>query len=406
MCLIIHCPKGSDKKSSFLFDSIKNSANANRDGFGYAFKRANKEVYTNKGFMGVDLFIRALEKLDIGNEDELVIHLRMRSAGGVSPGMTHPFEVNYVSPAMTTYATEFRSTLYPLMFHNGTFGKFVDTNNTTSDTYNFVNKFMKIKGVWNLLKEDQKRFVETFKDIISRNKLVFLSKEADTILLGEFHEKNGYMFSNTSYENRYVTKPFTERIEQVEAKENLYTDNTLSFNTDAIKVDETNFTDFEFKAHCNSSVGTKVEKGDKIVINKWVEGEDNTIFASKIGKAEYLYISPQTLKSVFTIIPKPEVLKKYFDYIKLITLIPGTKSAVKKILNKAIASSGRKVKKNLTKDTTLNLKFGNKQGDFLYTSILMYLDDYKHLVDDYRLSSLLGLVNPSVKQKKEETLVC
>ena len=408
MCVVAISPKGTNKYSDFFLAALRESARTNNQGFGYGFKRAKtKVVFYAKGFPDINTMIDHIKDHKIKDEDELVVHCRTRSAGGVMDTNSHPFEINYKEPdkAVPTDNGN-RTTLNPLLFHNGTFLKFSDTKSQLSDSYHFSNNFMKIEGIWDLLKEDKDSFLTTFKSVIGINRVAILSREADVITFGEFFEDQGYKFSNTQYKpSKYAGNSYQQN--QMVLHKNDAIDLSkrvegVRMNTKDIKITKDNFKDFVFKSTCRSVVGgTKIEAEEYYVVKKF-QPEVNSILLELNGtKGSYAFITNEVFNSIFIIIPKPENKSKYVDYLKLVSTVHATKSSIKKIYNKALAVFNRK--RDIPKSINLKIKDKNLYVD--YEAVLLFLNDYKHLCgNSFQLKSMVDACAPIDANIMQEVL--
>lgn len=388
MCLIAIAPKGTEKCSDFFIQGIRESAERNKDGFGYGYKKdKTKAVFYRKGFTNINTMIDEIKDAKLKDEDELIIHLRMRSAGKVSQSNCHPFELDSI-PNNLSQCILGRTTLYPLLFHNGTFREFVGIEDDNSDTYNFANQFMRIRGVWNLLKNDKNKFLSTFKEVVSFNKMAFLSREAEMILIGEFTTDQGYIFSNTSY------KPMANWSngwgygkETIIEKKKLENE---SLNTKNIKITEDNFKHFKFKSHCDSvSGGSRINKDEYFYVRNFDTKADSVLLEEIENKASYKFLTVSTFKAVFIPIPNPEYSKMYIDYIKLSATIKVTKSSIKKLFNKLVSVIGKKKEY----PEFINHKYNEEMYSFNFKAVLLFLSEYPSYIDQNRVASLIDETN-------------
>lgn len=92
MCLIITKPKGTPL-DSFLIDAIFQAHSHNRDGLGVAIKKPDG-VYLKKGLLEPSEIAEFIEKYDVDENDELLFHARIRTAGSISDVNCHPFILN------------------------------------------------------------------------------------------------------------------------------------------------------------------------------------------------------------------------------------------------------------------------------------------------------------------------
>lgn len=198
MCLISAAPKGTEKYSEFFLNSVRNGAKTNTDGSGFACKSLNSDVvFYSKGFTNIEELIDSLRQQNLTKDDELVVHSRTGNTGiRNSKENTHPY---VISDSQKEIIDLMGVTEKPVIFHNGTFSKYIEVGSIYSDTYHLTKQFLCIPEVTSLLKRDAVTFAEVFKDKLSYNKLAVLSGDANMILIGNFIEDQGYQFSNFGY---------------------------------------------------------------------------------------------------------------------------------------------------------------------------------------------------------------
>lgn len=397
MCLIAIAPKGTDKTSEFFFNGVRSSAKTNRDGFGFAFKKADTGlVKFAKGFDNIEVMIKIILDLKLKMDDELVIHLRMRSAGEVCPENTHPFEIIYTSqPRSNNF--NLKATPHPVLFHNGTFANFSRPGSKMSDTFNFTQDFMSVPGIWNMLKDNRKKFLEVFQTVLGSNKLAILSKETELIVIGEFITKGGFIFSNSSFE-RYEDRFHTRQSQQYPSQQQIGFQNSrvgntlpssdavrsLELNTNSLKINAFNHRDFVLRAICNVSKNCTIYKDERFDV-KSISKDGQLMIARPLTPANYIYIDEETLNACFIKLPKAMCQQKYIDYLKLKkTIDPVTNSSTKKIFSKICSYSNRK---NLKLDTEsiVTIKYKNQYLKLNYQAVLLYLMDYVKNDTDLRL---------------------
>lgn len=91
MCIIVAKPKSIALPSDEI---IKNCWDGNSDGAGIMYVReGDKKVNITKGFLTLDEFKSSLKALNLQKEDLAVLHFRIATTGGISPGNTHPFPI-------------------------------------------------------------------------------------------------------------------------------------------------------------------------------------------------------------------------------------------------------------------------------------------------------------------------
>lgn len=202
MCIIMIAPKGSDKNSEFLFDSIRTGLKNNIDGSGYACNIGGL-TYFKKGFNDVELLIEDIKSKELTNDTSLIIHHRFGNCGEKGIENCHPFIMSDVDELLDKNDS---LTNIPVLFHNGTFYKYREYTSDKSDTYYFVKKFMSIPEVHSVFKRDINLFATLFEDHVrhkTSNKIAVLYPDGEIITYGDFNEEQGYMFSNEQW------KPFT-----------------------------------------------------------------------------------------------------------------------------------------------------------------------------------------------------
>lgn len=200
MCLIIICPPGTNKNDEFLFDSIRNGYEKNRDGSGFAFNSKGK-TFVSKGYMDAEVLIKGIKEASIDTSETLIIHHRLGNCGDKTIKNMHPFVISDKDEEITTVEDWVDK---PVLFHNGTFYKYKDWNEKVfSDTYLFVKKFMSVPEVYSVFQRDMKLFEDLFEDHLrtkNSNKIAVLAPEGNFYTSGFFIEKNGFMFSNYQFE--------------------------------------------------------------------------------------------------------------------------------------------------------------------------------------------------------------
>lgn len=204
MCLIIHIKKGVDKNSKFIEEAIRKAEEFNKDGMGYILKREDNSLFINKGFFDVDNFIESINEENVGLNDELTIHLRIGNKGETSPNMCHPFVISSDNQEIDEFLKG--QTDKPVLMHNGTMYRYSVANSKKSDTYFFTRDVMNNDAVLNFVKQDSKMFDKLMQPHLSSSRLILVfPDQSDTILLGEWFEINGLLFSK-DYNKEYFNK--------------------------------------------------------------------------------------------------------------------------------------------------------------------------------------------------------
>lgn len=198
MCLITCAPKGVIKTKAALKSFVESGMRTNTDGSGFAAKKDGL-IILKKGFRDSVIILDAIEELELGMDDELIIHHRTGTSGLKNDINMHPFLVTSNSKSLQTIDTN--NAKLPAMVHNGVFGEFSDMKSDFSDTYHFVEYFMACKEIMNMMKSDKSKFEKIYKDILSWNKLAFIFPDIDMIRTGQFVEDSGYFHSNSGYKS-------------------------------------------------------------------------------------------------------------------------------------------------------------------------------------------------------------
>lgn len=202
MCVILYLKPGSDKKAPFLEEAITKASEFNKDGMGYAIKRRDNSIYLSKGFFEVEEFIKSIKDAKVLKNEELLIHLRIGNVGKVNAGMCHPFVVSAVQDEITETIEGYMDK--PVMAHNGTMLKHKYLKSALSDTVYFIKDVLSYESVQNFLKEDEAVFEEVMANHLNNSRIAIMYPDSSkTNLLGEWHEKEGILFSK-DYQKEYV----------------------------------------------------------------------------------------------------------------------------------------------------------------------------------------------------------
>lgn len=128
MCVILIKRKGQKLPKSYLERAFR----SNPHGAGLMFcKKGRVEIH--KGFMSLPDLARAIA--DVEAKHDLVIHLRFRSHGAISPALTHPFPLLASRKWLATLDLACDIGIA----HNGIIPGFGETDDeSTSDTTDFI----------------------------------------------------------------------------------------------------------------------------------------------------------------------------------------------------------------------------------------------------------------------------
>ena len=192
MCIAIVKPEGSKVPS---YDRISASWDSNRDGGGYAIKRAGSDtIEYHKGNFDKEEYYNKLVQ-SIKPEDTALIHMRITTHGGTSKECCHPFPISHSYDEMRSTSGKCKK----IMMHNGilggAFGKVHKQG--VSDTMELVKYLAKAN-----LREYGSAFKVLMEPILGRNnKVAVLTEDGVTMAgVGWIEEDDGCFYSNDTYE--------------------------------------------------------------------------------------------------------------------------------------------------------------------------------------------------------------
>ena len=198
MCIIAIKPAGMKMPAE---TTIENMWYNNPDGAGLMYTIGGT-VHIEKGFMSLKAFKTALKRLektiDVVNTP-IILHFRITTHGGTSPGNTHPFPVVEKLPLLQM--TKCKTPL--AVAHNGIIS-IKPSKEDISDTMEYI--MSQLAPMYQLKKDFYrqdagKKLVYNF----IRSKMVFLDGTGHIETIGEFIEdKDGVLYSNTSYKARTI----------------------------------------------------------------------------------------------------------------------------------------------------------------------------------------------------------
>lgn len=182
MCIIVFKKQGLDLLPENKIDICFSN---NKDGAGFAVQRnGSGKIEIHKGFMTVDTLKAGLEDAQIRKNDLVVYHFRIHTSGGIRAEMTHPFPISAKKEDL--YAT--RLDCDRAFIHNGVLGK---GDKDFSDTQLYIkNVLSKYKSIPDNL--------ENILFDIKKCRVVIMSAKG-SILMGEWEQDGGYLYSNTSF---------------------------------------------------------------------------------------------------------------------------------------------------------------------------------------------------------------
>lgn len=204
MCLITLIPKGKEKNIESIAGFVEQGMKTNIDGSGIGYKK-DGILSLKKGFRSVHELVRHIKDLELGVDDELMIHHRNGTSGLYNNINMHPFIVSDNEDILkTTEMLDIK--LFPLMAHNGVFHSFTDRQSEMNDTMHFVKDYMSTPQLISLLKENPAKFEKICKSTLCNAKLSFLFHDRNSILIGNFTEDDGIYHSNDGYKKSTYDK--------------------------------------------------------------------------------------------------------------------------------------------------------------------------------------------------------
>ena len=198
MCIIVIKPAGVKMPA---METLENCWYNNNDGAGFMYATGGT-VHIEKGFMTLKDFKAALKRLkksiDVVNTP-IVMHFRITTHGGTSPGNTHPFPVSEKLPLL-----QMTKSKAPLaVAHNG----IIDIEPSKKDISDTMEYVMSQLAPLYQLKKDFYR-LEAGKKLIYnaiKSKMVFLDSAGRIETVGDFiTDKDGILYSNNSYKARTI----------------------------------------------------------------------------------------------------------------------------------------------------------------------------------------------------------
>lgn len=198
MCIIAIKPAGVKMPA---VSTIENMWYNNNDGAGLMYA-AGGSVHIEKGFMTLKDFKTALKRLekniDVVNTP-MVLHFRITTHGGTSPGNTHPFPITEKLPLL-----QLTKSKAPLaVAHNGTIN-IKPSQKDISDTMEYI--VSQLAPLYQLKKDFYrqpagKKLVYNY----IKSKMAFLDGAGRIETVGDFiTDKDGLLYSNNSYKARTI----------------------------------------------------------------------------------------------------------------------------------------------------------------------------------------------------------
>ena len=192
MCVIIVKRPGVAMPSE---ETLRACWQANPNGFGL-MTLTDRHVLIRKGFMTVEHALKACR--GIPDEALVVLHFRLATHGGETPGLCHPFPIRKHRLRWTNTKTSLA------VAHNGIIDGFGDFKQ--SDTEEFVQDVL--AGLPGLEDYDEKTM--TLVECATKgSSLAFLRHDGALFLTGNWTESDGLMFSNMHWKAPEASFRFT-----------------------------------------------------------------------------------------------------------------------------------------------------------------------------------------------------
>lgn len=359
MCLISVCPKGTSKNSEQVHKFITRGAETNKCGSGIMWKiNSKKTIHIKKGFFNIQELHDFVTKLNLGLEDELVIHHRTRTQGNTDKENTHPFIISADHATCVALEGEFN---LPMLAHNGMFSDLREHEVAGySDTYAFTKGIMSKKIIMQLLEEEPTLFKKCVADNWGWSKIAVLHPKKDVIMIGDFVKAEDelvagafYYHSNGGYKS-YLEDKGGSSFDWGEGKQSKATRQRTSTiipftsnNNSAISYEPANRKLKNTHLDSKSILISKDNYNDFVILlkpNCHLAGlsKDEAYLILDFGFHTCKVASPQTphihqyilmsyINSLFYFIPKKHKEDMYKDYLILINTFDVSKTGIKKL---------------------------------------------------------------------------
>ena len=201
MCVIVAKKRGIELPSK---KTLKDCFETNPDGAGLMYVNENKKIVIEKGFMTFEAFYKKLTELNKKynlKKKALVMHFRITTQGGTSPGNCHPFPITddekklkatYLECNDVAFAHNGIISLYSMRDDKGLSDTMLLSKELLYPLFNYNKKFYK-----------QEHNQELIEEIIGTDKIAFLDNEEKIITIGEFKEDEGVLYSNLNHKKNY-----------------------------------------------------------------------------------------------------------------------------------------------------------------------------------------------------------
>lgn len=200
MCVAIYKPAGIETPS---LDTLKQCWDANPDGAGFALRTDGEySIGIHKGYMTWKQFVTAYEKYYLAEFfGDLLLHFRIATHGGISPGLTHPFSLT--KDVKLLKHTNVR-TNYALI-HNG---MLPIESEEGSDTMEFCRR---LAPLW----QNIPAALNLIEGMAGNNKIAVMTRDK-VHLFGEWENIDGVYFSNTLWDWSDYYWPTRKELQQLQ----------------------------------------------------------------------------------------------------------------------------------------------------------------------------------------------
>ena len=214
MCVIVHKERGKDLPSDEI---IEKCFRKNPDGSGILLHRkGTKVIEIHKGFMKLDDFKSALKDLNVGKDDDVVMHFRITTSGGTSQENCHPFPIS----SKVEDLKALRTNVSRAFVHNGVLGS-GDEALKISDTQCFVKDVMARPEVADHLENEEVQKV--IGNMAGSQRFFVADAEKDIFKrFGTWYEDNGLWYSNLSWKSYGSYATASWYYDKRHSKENSY----------------------------------------------------------------------------------------------------------------------------------------------------------------------------------------
>lgn len=214
MCLLMMKPSGVVYNHELLLRAIESGIVTNRDGIGGAVRKSSSHILRmSKGHFNHSKqdFYRWLKSQDIQAEDEVLVHLRWGTNGSRTIYNQHPYILGEKSTisrigTVSELTTEDDDVKTGIFAHNGIFSgyEYECFDEGLSDTYNWGLSYFRSDKQIEALKNTPQSLIATnltLGNSLKGEKVCFMFPDREMIILGNFIDDEGYLFSNSGYKS-------------------------------------------------------------------------------------------------------------------------------------------------------------------------------------------------------------